>query len=58
MFRRILLYSCPVLIVHDDAPCGTEGFDNIVLATDGPPRARRASQARARGSSAFREAAK
>jgi nucleotide-binding universal stress UspA family protein len=37
--------SCPVLIVHgDNAPCGTAGFKNILLASDGSPCAQRAAQ--------------
>jgi nucleotide-binding universal stress UspA family protein len=36
---------CPVLIVHgDNAPCGTAGFKNILLASDGSPCAQRAAK--------------
>ena len=37
--------ACPVLIVHgDNAPCGTAGFKNIVLASDGSPGAQHAAR--------------
>jgi len=47
--------KCPVLIARGyNAPCGTEGFDNIMLASDGSPFALDAARVAVRMAQRFR----